>query len=1504
MANNPRNPGENSRGLNSIDNYIIDQFMTLQSPEELQQNLNQSRSIISNFFNNDLFAIRSQYTQKIEDLETKALINAENARYELELKNRKEINDLLSKSLADQAKGYEAIINDMRNRTRNMNYNTSSSSSSSTSSQVQDSAENMGRNIADAFGRGAQSQGEKTASIGMQLGSKLISSLTGAISKGLDSYLTAVGGKLDIMGSFASGNQMAANFRSEFGRYSYGNSLKEQANAIKDAYYEMRNDGVIVDPNILVNMYRELGNIVSLTGTSSARLTSLLNVTTKISESGGKLELDSASSEYLRQYLGEDSWLDINAISKYVQSKYEKINDALYEELINASSLNDRLTLQAERMRQSGASEEDIQDFVNKTIEDRFQVFGAFADRTNSNVASTMLDLMNTFTDPNQRIAENFRNNPALAALISELKVDITNLTSENWVNENPEEFIAAVTEIYNRADADTVTQMQQLFGEDVFTGSQIASLQSFSGMSKDEISALLREDKDIDYDVEAARNEVYQAQSSGYSIADTLNQQLEMAGFSAVSETYEDQTIGWLALIGNTLLDALGGIGGGLIGGLIQGTTSGIVSGLLTGAGGLGGATGGLSGLLAAGPWIAGAAAIFGTAYLIVDGLKQNAEAENKLYNDNFEQLKDVVGYTSHLDKIDENTGLILDNTKPEEEKEDTDKYKSAEIVPTYDEEGNLTGIEYQGSNTLEESQANLSQMDQTILGNAAKKAKNDTLTYKYQGDPSVYISYGTTESGETIRDEKGKPGLNVTFSKAITTEDLFDLNTLQSYIVDNPGNFTIEEIQRALLSDYVDDDMIKNIKFLLYQQLPQFNELFGTYYELGFLKSNPNSSILNWDDNTKTFVDWFWQRLEYFYSDDPRIWNGDEYKSLQQLAAESMGDQTKQNKYKGLIELSKNETERNKVEDTIKQYDRIKNTSSNDYYLLYNMLSEANKKKFEQEIASNAQGLDNIPYDGYLTMLHEGEMVIPAKRANTIRALLGQPTRNYSNVPANKLTGDNSFVQSIPEYASGTDYITGPKVATVFPVFAQRLSDAIKDLIGHPIEMVSGYRSTEYQKQLYENSDKSGTVAKPGNSIHETGWAADVGMGSSARQYDFETYPYNELTNEQLAPYNIWKPLWGTGSNTVEAWHTEGIETKILGNGLSMRGANLVSALIARYGLPTNPSNAVGDISGIEDHSGMQSPTTQELDTGGIPAEYQHLIKYAYIPRVAETLRRLGYNKSTTSGGYGGYSSGVSNQGSWGIPDGSAYTTNKWRTYIDKYAAQYAVPAILMYGLMMTESGGDPNALNKDSNASGLFQFLKKYWHSEDINVLGTDIFDPEGNTAAAAHMLRQGYEKANSWSIAIAGHNLGHYTERFKNSVEAMKATRDYYSSAVQTALGPLTSYVDKVYKFAGVQPVGAYLAEGGIVTSPTVAMIGEGKNDEAVIPLNEQQDYLGIQSMTINIIDALDIISDRICKRLDQIITLKKQSMNTSNNQRTMVAQRSARAEALRNFQLHY
>ena len=1422
MADNIRNPRDNNRGLNSIDNYVIDQFITLQSPEELQRNLNQSKSIISNFFNNDLFAIRSQYTQKIEDLETKALINAENARYELELKNRKEINELLTKSLADQAKGYEQILNDMQKKINN--FKPSSSSSSNSSSGIEDSAENVGRNIADAFGRGANSNVGQVTSIGAQLGSNLIKGLTNAISTGLSSYLTSIGGKLDVIGSFTTGNQIASNFRSEFGRYSYGNTLKEQAEVITNAYSDMRDSGIIVDPNILVNMYRELGNLVSLTGTSSARLSSLLNVTTKISESGGKLELDSASSEYLKQYLGEDSWLDINAISKYVQSKYEKIDDVLYEELINASSLNDRLTLQAERMRQSGASEEDIQDFVNKTIEDRFQVFGAFADRTNSNVASTMLDLMNTFTDPNQRIAENFRNNPALAALISELKLDITNLTSENWVNENPEEFIAAVTEIYNRADADTVTRMQQMFGEDVFTASQIASLQSFSGMSKDEISALLREDKDIDYDVEAARNEVYQAQSSGYTNADRLNQQLEIAGFSAVSATYEDQTLGWLALIGNTVLNAFGGTSGGIIGSLIQGSAGGIVGGLLTGKGIAGvGASGGLSGLLgAAAPWIAGAAAVLGTAYLVADTIKENRESSNDAIRDTIGEYLTNYGFTSETDEITGDKSFSLNPV------EDTNSNLHEEF--SIGSNGELV-IDY---SELREGETLKSRQDKNakIITSAAINDKN--LSYKKYNSAT---GKSTTAFG----------GISQLYddyvSNSLSYED-FILSAMSGGRDRWLGTVDDSVISKPLRAQALFNTLSGNNQ--------AFALLLGIYNERGYF-DKIDSNLFNWDNKARDFV----KNFETYF----------------------------ENAQSGLLKTNSGKFEK------IPTYDD---------YLINTFHGMSLGDYNGDELLSLfflANGLDNIPYDGYPAILHEGEMVIPAKRANFIRALFGKPTVNYSNVPANRSTGYNSFVQSIPEYASGIDYITGDAVDTVFPIFAQRLSKAIQELIGYPIPMVSGYRDIKTQSKLYDLNPNN--VAKPGYSIHETGWAADIGMANSRDQFNFDLYPFNKLTNDQLSKYGLWKPFW-PGYLKQEAWHTEGIETKGMGRGLTA-----VTKLIERYGIPGVKTSSITE--DIEDYPGSISlaNSSSEITEDGIPIEYQHLIPYAYIPRIAETLRRVGYKKSTPSYGYGSYMPSV---GVPAVKDNSELDKNIYKPLLEKYANLYSLPLNLLYGIMMTESSGNPNA-NKDNNRQ--YKGLMQVNQSKVDALGGGDIFDPETNIKTGANYLKHCYDRLGYWTTATAGYNQGPGLKAFTMIADLYEKGYGYNSPEVYDIFhnyliggrpAKMDIYVGRAYKFGGIEPVGAYLAEGGIVTSPTVAMIGEGKHDEAVIPLDHQQDYLGIQTMAINIIDALDIISDRICQRLDTLIYLRKQEGNSEK--KIINTQRSVRTEALTNFQYKY
>jgi len=93
--------------------------------------------------------------------------------------------------------------------------------------------------------------------------------------------------------------------------------------------------------------------------------------------------------------------------------------------------------------------------------------------------------------------------------------------------------------------------------------------------------------------------------------------------------------------------------------------------------------------------------------------------------------------------------------------------------------------------------------------------------------------------------------------------------------------------------------------------------------------------------------------------------------------------------------------------------------------------------------------------------------------------------------------------------------------------------------------INIFSGYRSKELQQQLYNQSDKSGRmVAESGKSRHNVGLAVDV------------TGWATELTNKELAPYGLYKPM------SYENWHIEPIETK----------GKSTQQLIAKYGIPND--------------------------------------------------------------------------------------------------------------------------------------------------------------------------------------------------------------------------------------------------------------------------------------------------------------------------------------------
>jgi hypothetical protein len=65
--------------------------------------------------------------------------------------------------------------------------------------------------------------------------------------------------------------------------------------------------------------------------------------------------------------------------------------------------------------------------------------------------------------------------------------------------------------------------------------------------------------------------------------------------------------------------------------------------------------------------------------------------------------------------------------------------------------------------------------------------------------------------------------------------------------------------------------------------------------------------------------------------------------------------------------------------------------------------------------------------------------------------------------------------------------------------------------------------------------------------------------------------------------------------------------------------------------------------------------------------------------------------------------------------------------------------------------ESGGDPNAYNPASGASGLFQFVPSTWlsASEEAGWGGADVFDPEPNIAVAAWLYAAYETPWASWS-----------------------------------------------------------------------------------------------------------------------------------------------------------
>jgi soluble lytic murein transglycosylase-like protein len=89
-------------------------------------------------------------------------------------------------------------------------------------------------------------------------------------------------------------------------------------------------------------------------------------------------------------------------------------------------------------------------------------------------------------------------------------------------------------------------------------------------------------------------------------------------------------------------------------------------------------------------------------------------------------------------------------------------------------------------------------------------------------------------------------------------------------------------------------------------------------------------------------------------------------------------------------------------------------------------------------------------------------------------------------------------------------------------------------------------------------------------------------------------------------------------------------------------------------------------------------------------------------------------------------------------GTQDGRNYGKGEVQDLIRKYSQQYGISSEAPLCIAKHESGFNPNARNKSSSASGVFQYLSSTWEATDEGLRGNSVFSAEANIKAAVKYM----------------------------------------------------------------------------------------------------------------------------------------------------------------------
>ncbi len=102
------------------------------------------------------------------------------------------------------------------------------------------------------------------------------------------------------------------------------------------------------------------------------------------------------------------------------------------------------------------------------------------------------------------------------------------------------------------------------------------------------------------------------------------------------------------------------------------------------------------------------------------------------------------------------------------------------------------------------------------------------------------------------------------------------------------------------------------------------------------------------------------------------------------------------------------------------------------------------------------------------------------------------------------------------------------------------------------------------------------------------------------------------------------------------------------------------------------------------------------------------------------------------------------------------------EYTEYVTQYCENYSVPEDLVYAVIKTESGFDPDATSR-AGAKGLMQLMPDTldWLSRllDEEKPTGEITDPETNIKYGTYYLRHLYDRFGDWNTALAAYNAGH-------------------------------------------------------------------------------------------------------------------------------------------------